>query len=76
MESKIRPQLQCSTTNHGACMCIESAQSKRGRRKGYEGVRLQYAVVVPRPSFSSRAAILSSRSSRSSSSSSSSSHTE
>ena len=32
MESKIRPQY--STTNHAACMCTESAQSNRERRKG------------------------------------------
>ena len=34
MESKTRRQ-QYSTTSHGAYMCIESAQSKRGQRKGY-----------------------------------------
>ena len=53
-------------TMHGACMFIENAQSKRGRRKRYWGVRLPYAVVV-RHYFSCRAAILSSSSSSSSS---------
>ena len=56
---------------HPRCVHMHrSAQSKRGRRKGYYGVRLPYAVVIaPRPSFGIRAALLSSRSSNSSSNS-------